>query len=71
MLQRIRINAALHIKETTVMARRTTLSAIGDFFDIFGSAVAASRAIEAKKRPLDRDLVTLGIDPAHFRRIGR
>ena len=53
------------------MTRRTTLSAIGDFIDIFGSAVAASRAIEARKKPLDRDLVTLGIDPTHFRRIGR
>jgi hypothetical protein len=53
------------------MTRRTTLSAIGEFIDIFGSAVAASRAIEARKKPLDRDLVTLGIDPTHFRRIGR
>ena len=53
------------------MTRRTTLSAIGGFIDVFGSAVAVSRALEAKKRPLDRDLESLGIDPAQFRRIGR
>ena len=70
MLQRTRNDVALHDKETNTMTRRTTLSALGDFIDVFGSAVAVSRALEAKKRPLDRDLVSLGIDPAQFRRIG-
>lgn len=53
------------------MTKRTTLSAIGDMFDIFGSAISASRALEGNRRPYDRDLRKLGIDPAHFDRIAR
>ena len=53
------------------MTKRTTLSAIGDFFDIFGSAVSASRAFEANRKPLASDLRKLGIDPAQFDGIRR
>jgi hypothetical protein len=52
------------------MANRT-VSAVGNFFDIFGSAVSASRAIEAGRRPHPRDLKALGINPDSFARIGR
>ena len=53
------------------MTTRTTLSAIGGLFDIFGSAVSVSRAVDSNRKPLARDLKTLGIDPAQFDRIGR
>ncbi len=53
------------------MTSRNAFAAIGGFFDIFGSAVAVSRAVEAKKRPLARDLRTLGIDPSAFDTIAR
>ncbi|MER2534698.1 MAG: hypothetical protein ABTQ31_05985 [Rhizobiaceae bacterium] len=52
------------------MANRT-LSAVGNFLDVFGSAVAASRAIEAGRQPRARDLKALGINPDSFARIGR
>jgi hypothetical protein len=57
-------------KETT-MTKRTTLSTIGGLFDMFGSAVSVSRAIESNRRPQASDLKTLGIDPAQFDRVGR
>ncbi len=44
---------------------------IGDFFGTFGSAVAASRAVEAGRKPRRDDLKKLGIDPAAFDKIGR
>ena len=53
------------------MTKRTTLSAIGGLLDIFGSAISASRALENNRKPHDRDLRKLGIDPAHFGRIAR
>ena len=53
------------------MTPRSAMSAIGDFFDVFGSAIAASRAIEARKTPRASDLRTLGIDPVLFSKIGR
>ena len=53
------------------MTRHKTLSAIGDLFIAFGSAVAASRAVQAGRRPQPRDLDNLGIEPAAFDRIGR
>lgn len=51
------------------MTPRNALSSIGDFLEIFGSAVAASRAVEARRQPRAGDLRTLGIDPVAFRRI--
>ncbi len=53
------------------MKTRNALSAIGSFFDMFGSAVAVSRAVEARQIPQAADLRRLGIDPAHFVRIRR
>jgi len=53
------------------MATRNTFAALGDFFELFGSAVAASRAVEARKQPRASDLRTLGIDPVAFRKIVR
>ncbi|WP_141246074.1 hypothetical protein [Mesorhizobium sp. WSM3859] len=44
---------------------------IGDFFNTFGSAAAAARAVEAGRKPRHSDLRKLGIDPAAFDRIGR
>ena len=51
------------------MRPRSTLSALGGFFEVFGSAVAASRAVEASRQPRANDLRTLGIDPVAFRKI--
>lgn len=51
------------------MTPRNALAALGDLFEVFGSAVAASRAVEASRQPRASDLRTLGIDPVAFRRI--
>lgn len=53
------------------MSNRRLLSAIGDIFTTFGSAVAASRAVEAGRKPRANDLRKLGMDPAAFDKIGR
>ncbi|WP_192179144.1 hypothetical protein [Mesorhizobium amorphae] len=53
------------------MSNRPMFSAIGGFFTAFGSAAAASSAVQAGRKPRDRDLRNLGIDPAAFDRIGR
>ncbi len=39
--------------------------------DIFGSAIAASTAVDNRRAPDPRDLKRLGIDPARFREINR
>jgi hypothetical protein len=65
------VNGAAHIRKFRTMTKRSTLSAIGDMLDIFGSAISASRALEGNRKPYDRDLRKLGIDPAHFDRIAR
>ncbi|MGX5849426.1 hypothetical protein ACWGTO_20350 [Mesorhizobium sp. PL10] len=52
------------------MNNRNVFSAIGDAFALFGSAVAASRAVEAGRKPRRSDLRKLGIDPTAFDRIG-
>ncbi|WP_167524356.1 MULTISPECIES: hypothetical protein [unclassified Mesorhizobium] len=44
---------------------------ISDFFGTFGRAAAASRAVEAGRKPRHSDLKKLGIDPTAFDRIGR
>ena len=46
------------------MTTRNAFAAIGGFFDVLGSAVAVSQAVEARRQPRARDLRTLGIDPA-------
>jgi hypothetical protein len=39
--------------------------------DIFGSAIAVAAAVDSGRRPHDRDLNTLGIDPRQFRNVRR
>jgi hypothetical protein len=52
-----------------LMTKRNTMSAIGGFFDVVGSAISVSRAVEARRTPRKSDLRTLGIDPAAFGKI--
>ncbi|MBD8556685.1 hypothetical protein IFT84_19430 [Rhizobium sp. CFBP 8762] len=40
-------------------------------FAVFSAATTAAAAIEGRRRPTDRDLRTLGIDPNHFNDVGR
>jgi hypothetical protein len=53
------------------MKPRNAFAAIGDFFDVFGSAIAVSSAVEANRKPRTSDLRVLGIDPAAFNQIAR
>jgi hypothetical protein len=53
------------------MTPRNAIAAIGSFFEVFGSAVAVSRAVEANRQPRASDLRMLGIDPTEFRKIVR
>ncbi|ESW85661.1 hypothetical protein NKL07_12325 [Mesorhizobium sp. C280B] len=53
------------------MNNRGFFSAIGDVFSVFGSAVAASRAVESGRKPRARDLRNLGMEPAAFDKIRR
>ncbi|WP_292135498.1 hypothetical protein [Mesorhizobium sp.] len=62
---------AIRARKDMIMSNRKIFSAIGDFFTVFGSAVAASRAVEAGRRPRADDLRNLGVEPAAFDRIGR
>ena len=39
---------------------------LGRAFAVLGAASAAAAAVEGRRRPKDRDLRTLGIDPASF-----
>lgn len=48
-----------------------TLAAVGNFFEVIGSAIAASKAIDSGRAPRARDLVRLGIDPKSFEKLGR
>jgi hypothetical protein len=51
---------------------RTSLFArLGMVVDVFGSAVAASSAVQGGRVPRTSDLRTLGIDPKAFRSIGK
>ena len=53
------------------MSNRLMFSAIGGFFTAFGSAAAASHAVQAGRKPSARDLRRLGMDPSAFDKIGR
>jgi hypothetical protein len=53
------------------MTTRNAFAAIGGFFEVIGSAVAVSQAVEAKRQPRASDLRMLGIDPAAFGKIVR
>lgn len=50
---------------------RTFFNRVAGFVAVFGAARAAAAAIDGHRRPTDRDLTALGIDPATFRAIGR
>jgi len=39
---------------------------LGNLLDIIGAAVSASAAVETRRRPNERDLRRLGIDPTTF-----
>ena len=45
--------------------------AIGELVRLFGSAITVSAAVERGRRPDNRDLVALGIEPRDFHRIRR
>jgi len=51
------------------MKPRKTFARIGEFLEIFGSAVAVSRAVDSNKNPRASDLRALGIDPTAFGKI--
>jgi len=68
MLQRTNQRHRAHPRQTN-MTPRNALAALGNFIEVFGSAVAASRAVEASRQPRASDLRTLGIDPVAFRKI--
>ncbi|MER8728699.1 hypothetical protein NKH28_02495 [Mesorhizobium sp. M1227] len=53
------------------MNNRGFFSAIGNVFSVFGSAVAASRAVECGRKPRGHDLRNLGMEPAAFNKIRR
>ncbi|MDQ0318113.1 hypothetical protein QO002_000251 [Pararhizobium capsulatum DSM 1112] len=38
---------------------------------VFGAASAVAAAVEGGRRPLDRDLYTLGIEPTRFHTVKR
>lgn len=46
--------------------RKTTRGFLGNAIAVFGAATAAAAAVEGHRRPLDRDLRTLGINPESF-----
>jgi hypothetical protein len=58
-------------RKVKTMNSRRLFSAIGDAFTMFGSAVAASRAVEAGRKPRANDLRNLGMNPTAFDKIGR
>lgn len=49
--------------------KRNRFGAFGRAFDVLGAAIAVSAAVENRRRPMSRDLDTLGIDPEAFNRI--
>jgi hypothetical protein len=53
------------------MNSRRVFSAIGNIFTTFGSAVAASRAVENGRKPRANDLRNLGMSATAFDKIGR
>lgn len=46
--------------------RRMTKSVFGEAFAIFSAAISASAAVQNHRRPSERSLRQLGIDPAQF-----
>jgi hypothetical protein len=58
-------------KKGIVMTNPKFFLAVGAFFTVFGSAMAASRAAENGRKPRAHDLRNLGIDPATYDTIRR
>jgi hypothetical protein len=48
---------------------KTSRNFIGQAFEIFGAAVAASAAVRAHRQPTASDLGTLGIEPKTFKKV--
>ncbi len=48
------------------MQRKSIAVRIRDLADTFGSIVATAAAVDNGRRPRDRDLRRIGIDPATF-----
>lgn len=59
------------ISKEKTMGIRPMTDRIADFIGVFGSAVAVSRCVEARRRPDPSDLRRIGINPEDFYRIGR
>ena len=51
------------------MPHRQRRARLGEFFSVFGSAIAAAAAVDNGRQPAAHDLRTLGIDPERFRQI--
>lgn len=51
--------------------RKSFLSTLGTFVEVFGSAAAVSNAVEGGRAPKAKHLKVLGIDADAFRSIGR
>lgn len=49
---------------------KTRTNPIGRAFAVLGAAISVSAAVENRRRPNNRDLQTLGIDPANFNLLG-
>jgi hypothetical protein len=49
---------------------KTRTGRIGRAFAMVGAAISVAAAVENHRRPANRDLNALGIDPAAFDRIG-
>jgi hypothetical protein len=50
---------------------RNLFTRVAGFVAVLGAARSAAAAVEGHRRPVDRDLTALGIDPVAFRAIGR
>jgi hypothetical protein len=57
------------MRKEIIMTNRKPVTS--GFFDIIGSAIAAAAATNNGRKPRNRDLRILGIDPEQFHRIKR
>ncbi|MHA6644215.1 hypothetical protein [Mesorhizobium sp. A623] len=51
------------------MISRMKNSSVGRLVELLGSAIVVAAAVEGGRRPFDRDLHVLGIDPRQFNKI--
>lgn len=58
-------------KVTKMSIHKTARGFFGNAISILGAATAVAAAVEGHRRPKDRDLLSLGIDPANFRMMRR